>query len=182
VVATPLAVAVGDTVPHADAEQATAQVTPLFAASLATVAVICCVPLACTVAEAGETDTVMGGGGGVLTELPPPQAKVPRPRTANTTHSRMGQRFLEVMADLARLNWDLLFEPKIRGAPLSPSITVRVNVKHFSFGPPYGMRFRSSTDEIAPFARVIMIFTILRYTRSRFGVSVRNLDGEISCK
>jgi hypothetical protein len=61
VVATPLAVAVGKTVPHGAAEHATVQVTPLFAGSLVTVAVNCAVAPACTVAELGATEIVVPG-------------------------------------------------------------------------------------------------------------------------
>ena len=44
-VAAPLAVAAGETVPHGDAEHDTVQVTPLFAESLVTVATsVACVP------------------------------------------------------------------------------------------------------------------------------------------
>jgi len=58
-VATPLAVLVGDTLPHAAAEQETLQVTPLLLASFVTVAVKGCVVPAGTVAVAGATDTVI---------------------------------------------------------------------------------------------------------------------------
>jgi hypothetical protein len=63
VVATPLAVVVGETVPHGVGEQDTVQVTPLFAESLVTVAVNCDVAPACTVAVLGvtETETVLAG-------------------------------------------------------------------------------------------------------------------------
>jgi len=61
VVATPLAVAVGETVPQGVGVQDTVQVTPLFAGSLLTVAVNCAVAPACTVAELGATETVVPG-------------------------------------------------------------------------------------------------------------------------
>ena len=60
-VAAPLAVAVGETVPHGVGEHDTVQVTPLFAGSLLTVAVNCAVAAACTVAELGVTETVVPG-------------------------------------------------------------------------------------------------------------------------
>jgi len=63
VVATPLAVVAGETAPHGAAEQATVQVTPLFAESLATVAVNSAVAPACTAAVLGVTETVTLGGG-----------------------------------------------------------------------------------------------------------------------
>ncbi len=53
----PLAVAVGETVPHGAAEHATVQVTPLLAGSLVTVAVNCFVAPASTVAVDGVTET-----------------------------------------------------------------------------------------------------------------------------
>jgi len=58
----PLAVAAGEIVPHGGVAQSTAQVTPLFAGSLATVAVNCTAVPTGTVAGAGATDTAMGGG------------------------------------------------------------------------------------------------------------------------
>jgi hypothetical protein len=62
VVATPLAVAVGKTVPQDAAEHDTVQVTPLFAGSLVTVAVKFAVPLVCTLAVLGEIETAMAAG------------------------------------------------------------------------------------------------------------------------
>jgi hypothetical protein len=49
----------GETVPQAAAEHDTVQVTPLFAGSLATVAVNFAVAPACTVAVLGETETAI---------------------------------------------------------------------------------------------------------------------------
>lgn len=60
-VAVPLGVEVGATVPHGVAEHDTAQVTPLFAKSLVTAAVNCAVDPACTVAEEGATVTTTEG-------------------------------------------------------------------------------------------------------------------------
>lgn len=60
----PLALAAGDTVPHGGVEQDTAQVTPLFAVSLFTVAVNEVAPPAGTVAVDGDTNTVRGGPDG----------------------------------------------------------------------------------------------------------------------
>ena len=66
VVASPLAVLVGATVPHAGAQGALfwlgAQVTPLFAPSFLTVAVNCCVLFTPISTEVGDTDTEIGGG------------------------------------------------------------------------------------------------------------------------
>lgn len=81
VVAAPLAVAVGDSEPQGGVEHDTVHVTPLFAESLETVALICCVPLACIVADAGETATLMGGGG---VEWLLPQPTMPKVKTATT--------------------------------------------------------------------------------------------------
>jgi hypothetical protein len=66
VVASPLPVFVGDTLPHTG-EQGTlfcvgVQVTPLFGPSFLTLAVNCCVALTPISAEAGDTDTEIGGG------------------------------------------------------------------------------------------------------------------------
>lgn len=58
-VAAPLAVAVGETVPHGVAEHDTAQVTPMFDGSLVTVAVNCPVAPAATVVLLGATETVI---------------------------------------------------------------------------------------------------------------------------
>lgn len=62
VVATPLAVEAGETVPQGTAEQVTAQVTPPFAESLVTVAVTGVVVPACMVVVPAETETLIGGG------------------------------------------------------------------------------------------------------------------------
>ena len=61
VVAVPLDVAVGETLPHDVAEHDTVHVTPLLLGSLPTVVVNCAVVPASTVAEAGTTDTVIVG-------------------------------------------------------------------------------------------------------------------------
>jgi hypothetical protein len=61
VVATPLAVFSGETVPHGPGEHETLQVTPLLLGSFATVAVNCVLAPACTVAESGETTTLIPG-------------------------------------------------------------------------------------------------------------------------
>jgi hypothetical protein len=58
VVATPLAVAVGDTVPHGAGEQVTAHVTPWFDGSLPTVAVKGALAPGLTVSDCGLTDRV----------------------------------------------------------------------------------------------------------------------------
>jgi hypothetical protein len=97
VVGVPLGVVVGATVPHCAVEQDTLQVTPLFAASLATVAVTCAVAPASTVAVANETETLMGGGW-------PEEAPHPEIKTATTTAIGIavsGIRFFEVMANLS---------------------------------------------------------------------------------
>ena len=70
-VGTPLAVAVGETVPHGALGQDTDQMTPLVTEPFMMVAVNCAVELGCIVAESGETVTKIGGG-----ELvPEPQAE-----------------------------------------------------------------------------------------------------------
>lgn len=69
-VAVPLGVAVGETVPHAVAEQETVQLTPLLAESLRTVAVNCAVEPASTVAAVWERETLMRRGD-VLAKPPP---------------------------------------------------------------------------------------------------------------
>jgi hypothetical protein len=59
VVAAPLAVALGKTVPHGAAEHDTVQVTPLFVGSLVTVAVSWAVPPASTMSVLWVTETVV---------------------------------------------------------------------------------------------------------------------------
>ena len=61
VVAAPLAVAVGETLPQGAAGQDTVQVTPLWVGSLATVATSGVVPFAITVAVAGATVITTAG-------------------------------------------------------------------------------------------------------------------------
>jgi len=73
VVAAPLSVELGETLPHDPAEQETVQLTPLSAGSLMTVGVKACWPLAIKVAVAGETLTEMAGGGGVALDDPHPR-------------------------------------------------------------------------------------------------------------
>jgi hypothetical protein len=68
VVAAPLAVAVGETVPHGAGEHDTTQVTPLLAVSFVTVPVNCAVPPACTEEVFAETETLIAGA-----SPPPPQ-------------------------------------------------------------------------------------------------------------
>ena len=94
----PLGVVVGETVPHCSAEQDTLQVTPLFAASLATVAVNCPVAPASTVAAAVETETLMCGGGW-LEE--PPHPELPAATTTAISIAVSGIRFFEVIANLS---------------------------------------------------------------------------------
>jgi hypothetical protein len=61
VTAAPLAEAVGEIVPHGAVAQATVQETPLFVASLVTVAVNCAVVPAATVAVPGDTEMLSPG-------------------------------------------------------------------------------------------------------------------------
>jgi len=64
VVAVPLAVLLGATVPHVTPVQevpVTLQVTPLFCGSFVTVAVNCTVVFACTLVGFGEITTEIGG-------------------------------------------------------------------------------------------------------------------------
>ena len=61
VVEAPLAVVVGDTKPHGAVEQETVHVTPRFPLSFATLAVKLVVEPACSVAEGGESETLIGG-------------------------------------------------------------------------------------------------------------------------
>jgi hypothetical protein len=66
VAASPLAVLIGATTPHAGAQGVSccvsAQLTPLFAGSFSTVAVNCCKAVAPKSTEVGETVTEIGGG------------------------------------------------------------------------------------------------------------------------
>ena len=61
-VGTPLAVAVGETVPHGSLGQDTDHVTPWVTEPFVIVAVNCAVELGCIVAESGDTVTEIGGG------------------------------------------------------------------------------------------------------------------------
>lgn len=56
--ATPLALVVGETVPHGELEHWTDHVTPLFAGSPVTVAVNCAEAPGCTVTLAGITEII----------------------------------------------------------------------------------------------------------------------------
>lgn len=80
-VATPLAVAPGETVPHGAVEHETDHVTPLFPESLVTVAVTCIVAPACTVVVPAETETLIGGAGVELVPPPHPKLLTTRART-----------------------------------------------------------------------------------------------------
>lgn len=71
-VAIPLGVLAGETVPHGAWEQVTDQVTPLFVESLVTAAENCAVAPPCIVIAPGETVTLITGGGGVV-PLPHPR-------------------------------------------------------------------------------------------------------------
>lgn len=96
VVADPLAVAVGETVPHDDTEQATVQVTPLFDESLVRVAVICAEAPACSVVTLAETETLIGAGEFVPLLHP----KLPAAMSV-TNNVPSDAQFLAVMTSLA---------------------------------------------------------------------------------
>ena len=98
-VGTPLAVDVGDTEPQDGAEHETVQLTPLFAESLVTVAVNCCVFLACTVADVGETVTVIGGAG-AFAEMPLHPDNVRR-RPANTNGRYRTELLISASSELS---------------------------------------------------------------------------------
>jgi len=92
VVGAPLAVDVGDTVPHGTDEQVRVHVTSPPEPVLI-VAVNCCVDPGCTVTLAGEM--LIGGGGAVTLLLPLP----PHPKLATVAPSRVSTpdiRFLKV--------------------------------------------------------------------------------------
>jgi len=99
VVAVPLGVAVGETVPHAVAEQETVQLTPLLAESLRTVAVNCAVEPASTVAAVWERETLMRRGD-VLAKPPPhPELLTAASRTISIAIKET--LFFEIIASLA---------------------------------------------------------------------------------
>jgi hypothetical protein len=81
IVATPLAVALGETAPHGAAEHDTVHVTPLFTESLVTVAVTWVVAPACTVVVPAETETLIAGGRVELVPPPHPKLLTTRART-----------------------------------------------------------------------------------------------------
>ena len=66
----PLGVDEGEMLPQGIEEQDSVQVTPLFKASLATVAMMFCIAPACTVDTVGETVTSGAGGAGGVEEPP----------------------------------------------------------------------------------------------------------------
>ena len=70
-VALPLSVAVGETLPHDDALHETVHVTPLSDGSLLTVAVKLACPPARTEVASALTETVMGAVVVIVDELPP---------------------------------------------------------------------------------------------------------------
>ena len=72
-VAVPLSVAVGETLPHDEPLHETVHVTPLPDGSLLTVAVKLACPPARTEVASAVTETVMGTVMGIVGELPPPQ-------------------------------------------------------------------------------------------------------------
>jgi hypothetical protein len=97
VVADPLAVAVGETVPHGDAEQVTVQVTPLFDESLVTVAVICAVAPACRVVTLAETEALIAE----VELVPPPHPKLPAAMSVTNNIATSDAQFLGVMTNLS---------------------------------------------------------------------------------
>ena len=74
-VAVPLGVLAGETVPHGAGEQVTDHVTPLFVESFVTSAVNCAVVPPWTVIAPGETVTLTTRGGALV---PPPHPKLLR--------------------------------------------------------------------------------------------------------
>jgi hypothetical protein len=102
VVATPLAVALGETAPHGVGEHDTVQVTPLFAGSLVTVAVTCVVAPACTVVVPAETETLIAGGGVEL--VPPPHPKLLTTRTRTTSNSWIPTNEMRFSGDITSLS------------------------------------------------------------------------------
>lgn len=81
-------------------EHDTVHVTPLFAESLATVAMNDWVPLARTVADVGETLTVMGTGGTLAEPLPHPNSL-----TARTTQNQTCRSATQFFAFMGHLNF-----------------------------------------------------------------------------
>jgi hypothetical protein len=72
------------------------QVTPLFVGSLLTVAVNCCVLERSTVAETGDTETVMG----VAAVCPPPHPKLSSAKARPTRTPTSDRQFLDLIATL----------------------------------------------------------------------------------
>lgn len=86
----------GKTQPHKAEEQERAQVTPLLAESLFTVAVKVCIVAADTFGLVGDTETVMagGGGGGGGLDPPPHPSSTKTPANKPTVTISSGRRIL----------------------------------------------------------------------------------------
>jgi hypothetical protein len=88
----PLDEEAGKTIPHGALEQVTAQFTPARLESLVTFAENCAVPPIWTVADAGDTATLIAGGADFDS---PPQPAITRPSATQTTQlSKNARRFM----------------------------------------------------------------------------------------
>jgi len=83
-------------VPQGGVEHDTVQPTPMLAESLLTVAINGCVPLACTVADAGETATSIGGALGEVAHPELLMARATQIKICNTSI-----RLCDVMAQVS---------------------------------------------------------------------------------
>lgn len=103
VVATPLAVAPGETVPHTFAEQETVHFTPAALASFTTVAVNGCAALSSTIALVLSSERLTGSGGGGVADAPPhPKLAALNKAAANTPRRRV-QGFGDIEASRSDL-------------------------------------------------------------------------------
>ena len=119
-VGVPLAVAVGDTLPHCETPQETVHVTPLAEASLLTFAVTGVEPVAITEFELVETETVIGLTVIIGELLPPPQPEMiiteRNPRNVTTKDATDTTRFIDTSAkadmQIPKTRWTFYFLKK----------------------------------------------------------------------
>jgi hypothetical protein len=99
----PLAVDAGETLPHNAVGQNTDHLTPLLVESLVTVAVKLAVAPACTVATVCDSDTFMGGGGGLAEPAHPVRELATKYESA--TKKRLQPLLIPFLQRQAGITW-----------------------------------------------------------------------------